>query len=107
MFNKNTLLKSAVTMVAAVVSVTGVQVAFSLYQSQRAGDRIEEKLTTLLPGLQITSIDCTIEAGVCEVVANDQVLYVSQSGRYAFAGSLLDLKTQTDLTRQRREASRW
>ncbi len=37
MFNKNTLLKSAVTMVAAVVSVTGVQVAFSLYQSQRQG----------------------------------------------------------------------
>ena len=103
MFNKKSLMKSAGTVVAVVITVTAAQAAFNAYQSQKAGDRIEEKLTTLLPGLQITSIDCTIEPGVCEVVANDQVLYVDQSGRYAFAGSLLDLKTQTDLTRQRRE----
>ena len=66
MFNKKSLMKSAGTVVAVVITVTAAQAAFNAYQSQKAGDRIEEKLTTLLPGLQITSIDCTIDTSFRE-----------------------------------------
>ncbi|WP_370371056.1 DsbC family protein [Henriciella pelagia] len=91
-------------LVAAVTGVLGF-VGGSLVSSldSASPDDIRASIGSVIPGANVTSVDCGVGGDVCEVLIEDTVLYVDRTGRYAFAGSMLDLHERIDLTAQRQE----
>ena len=59
-------------------------------------------LQTALNGVKPDSIAPTALPGVYEVVLGAQVLYLSEDGRFALQGDLLDLSSHANLTENRR-----
>lgn len=59
---------------------------------------IEERVRTMVPELETLAIAETPMPGVMEVQLNNEIVYMSESGRYLMQGRLIDLETQTDLT---------
>jgi thiol:disulfide interchange protein DsbC len=67
-----------------------------------AEDRLSKILTERLPGLQIESLRKLPQADLYEVVHNGRrIIYVDPNGEVALFGSLIDLKSRTNLTEQR------
>ena len=66
-------------------------------------DEIEARLRGVIPGASIDHIECQVGPDMCEVLIGDTILYVDRSGRYGFAGNLLDFDERVDMTEQRRE----
>ena len=64
---------------------------------------IEARLGSVIPGASIDNVDCGVGPDMCEVLIGDTILYVDRSGRYGFAGNLLDFEERVDLTERRRE----
>ena len=67
---------------------------------------LTERLNSLVPGQQPDSVKASPLAGLHEVVYGPQVLYVSDDGRYAVQGDIVDLDTRTNLTEQKRSGAR-
>lgn len=59
---------------------------------------IEERVRALVPEIETLAIAETPVPGVMEVQLNNEILYMSEDGRYLMQGRLVDLETQTDLT---------
>jgi len=60
--------------------------------------RIREALTRLAPTLQIDSIRPSAMAGMYEVIAAGEVMYLSEDGTFLLQGRLIDTRTRTDVT---------
>ena len=69
-------------------------------------DALRETIAQRLPGLVIESVSASPLTGVLEVTYDGGVLYVSDDGRYALTGSLVDLVTREDLTERVLSAKR-
>jgi thiol:disulfide interchange protein DsbC len=68
---------------------------------------IEEKFKKQFPQLTIEEITASPIEGVYQVVANGNVVYVTQDGRFLLAGDIYDLDdTQNNLTETARKKSR-
>lgn len=67
-----------------------------------AVEALTKKLKETMPGLPLTSVTATPVAGVYEVVAGPDVVYMTGDGRYMFQGVLVDFEQRKNLT----EASR-
>lgn len=65
-------------------------------------DNAPETIASAMHGTQIESTSPTVIDGLYEVVAGENVLYVDKTGRYLVVGSIYDLKTDTDLSAERR-----
>ncbi len=95
-------------LVAVGVAVGSFTAAF-LYNliSPAAAAADESEVTAYLaramPNASITGVECGVGPGVCEVHVGETILYVDHSGRYGFAGSLLDFEERVDLTARRRD----
>lgn len=59
---------------------------------------IEERVRALVPEVETLVIANSPIPGVMQVQLNNEILYMSESGRYLMQGRLIDLETQTDLT---------
>jgi thiol:disulfide interchange protein DsbC len=59
------------------------------------------QLETVLEGEKPDSVSPTDIPGLYEVVMKSQVLYLSQDGRFAIQGNLIDLKARSNLTQTR------
>jgi thiol:disulfide interchange protein DsbC len=59
---------------------------------------IEERVRALVPEIETLAIAETPVPGVMEVQLNNEILYMSEDGRYLLQGRLIDLDTQRDLT---------
>lgn len=59
---------------------------------------IEARIKEINPKAVITSIQPTPVAGLYEVMAEGQPVYLSEDGRYLFHGSLLDMAERVNLT---------
>ncbi len=83
-------------------SMTGVFAAIGLVQSvpATAADEsaIEERVRALVPEIETLAIAETPVPGMMEVQLNNEILYMSEDGRYLVQGRMIDLETQTDLT---------
>lgn len=58
-------------------------------------------LKTRLPKTEVTGVDCTRIAGLCEVTAKENLFYVDSSARYLIIGRVYDMETRQDLTAAR------
>jgi thiol:disulfide interchange protein DsbC len=61
-------------------------------------DRIRAALAARLPGMAIETVTASPIKGLYEVGYSGGVLYVSENGRYAVSGKLIDLETKENLT---------
>lgn len=68
-----------------------------------AETEIRHSLQSKFPNIgKLEGIVKTPYAGLYEIVVGDKVLYTDEAGQYLFDGSVIDTKTRTDLTEQRR-----
>jgi thiol:disulfide interchange protein DsbC len=72
----------------------------------KAQQEITKSLGTIFPGLSPDSISPSPMEGVSEVLIGPRLLYVSNDGKYLLQGSLIDLKTRTDISEERRNGIR-
>ncbi len=59
---------------------------------------LRNQLLQVFPGLPADAITRTPMDGVVQVIYGPNVIYLSDDGRYALQGSMIDLKTNTNLT---------
>lgn len=64
------------------------------------------RLTAVLGGEKPDSISPTAIPGLYEVIYKSEVFYISQDGRFAIQGDMLDLANRNNLTEHRRDAIR-
>ncbi|MEM7468278.1 MAG: DsbC family protein [Pseudomonadota bacterium] len=69
-------------------------------------DRLTKKLQVLLPDASVDSVTETGIPGLYELVVGASITYMSEDGRYAFNGSLIDINELRNLTDERRAAAR-
>ncbi|MGR6036085.1 MAG: DsbC family protein [Candidatus Nitrosoglobus sp.] len=69
-------------------------------------DAVRASLQRWVPGAQPQSIKPAPIPDLYEVVLEGQVFYLSQDGRYAMQGQLIDLATRTNLTEERLKTMR-
>ena len=67
---------------------------------------IRDALAQILPNFEINTISPSPMAGISEVQVGSRLFYVSNDGKYLFQGSLIDIKTRTDLSEERRKSIR-
>jgi thiol:disulfide interchange protein DsbC len=67
---------------------------------------VTEALNRLIPGTPPTSVRAGPAPGYFEVIYGPEVIYVSADGLYLMRGDLIDVKTQTNLTEERRLSAR-
>lgn len=83
-------------------TLTGIIVAagLSLTNVVQAADEdaIQARVQALVPEINSLAIAETPVPGVMEVQLNNEIIYMSEDGRYLMQGRLIDLETQTDLT---------
>ncbi len=60
--------------------------------------QIRKSLSDTLPKLEITAIADSPVPNVYQITANHKIFYTDATGRYLFAGNLIDLPTKTNLT---------
>lgn len=64
---------------------------------------IKKNLLERFPGADIVSVTKTAYSGLYEVVIDGQVVYADENAKYLFVGSVVDIKTRTNLTNERLE----
>ncbi len=68
--------------------------------SENVMEMLEQRLSAVLGGVPIKSITPSPVPGVYQAAFAGQVLYITADGRFVFAGDLIDLETQVNLTEQ-------
>lgn len=68
--------------------------------------RLTEQVRKLIPEAEDPVIRSTPVEGILEVVVDDQVLYITEGGRYIFAGDLLDVEQRRNLSETARGRGR-
>lgn len=63
--------------------------------------KIRQEIKKKLPGIEARSVTKTPFPGLYEVVAGNQLFYTDEKVNYLMVGSLIDVKSQTNLTEQR------
>lgn len=78
---------------------------FTLLSSAHAGENeIRKSLQSKFPGIgKIEHIVKTPYSGMYEVVIDDQLLYTDAQGEYLFEGSIIEAKSHSDLSGERRK----
>ncbi len=67
---------------------------------------VRESLQENFPAAAVSIIEPSPIAGVYEVTVNGEIIYITQDGRYALTGDLVDLDTQRNLTEAKLVAQR-
>ena len=96
---KNRILKLCLPLLA--VMIAGVAVAGDSSRSA-----IEKALQDISPGLKVDTIHASPIAGISEVQVGPRLFYITNDGKYLFQGNLIDIKTRTDISEERRNAIR-
>lgn len=104
-FSRSVILRSVLMgAVAASTTMTSVRLA----QADQATDEqtIRKNLAQYMTSLPIDSVTPTPIKGIYQITSKGQIAYVTADGHYLFAGSLLDLKNQINLTEKVRDTER-
>ncbi len=82
-------------------------IAFSLQAGAATPEaNARTAIKSLAPTLSIESVAPAAMPGYQEVMVGGQVVYVSNDGRYLVQGTVLDMRTKTDLTEARKVTAR-
>ena len=92
---------SLLAMAVAGYTITGYAIAESADHAA-----IQKSLQSLLPEFKADKITPSPINGISEVMIGPQLFYVTNDGKYLFQGSLIDIKTRTDISEERRKSAR-
>ena len=67
---------------------------------------IQKSLQSLMPEFKADKISPSPIKGISEVLIGPQLFYVTDDGKYLFQGSLIDIKSRTDISEERRKSIR-
>ena len=98
----NRLLLAVVFGSIALAACSAEQSASTAGKSAPSDATVRKALTTLAPKVKIDSLRPAPIAGMTEVTAAGQTVYVTNDGKYLVSGSIVEIATKRDLT----EASR-
>ena len=98
----NRLLLAVVFGTIALAGCSAEQSATTAGKSAPSDPTVRKALTTLAPKVKIDSLHPAPIAGMTEVTAAGQTVYVTNDGKYLVSGSIVEIATKRDLT----EASR-
>ncbi len=92
---------SLLAMVVAGYAITGYAIAES-------GDRavIVKAMKSIVPDFKADKISPSPIKGISEILIGPQLFYVTNDGKYLFQGSLIDIKSRTDISEERRKSIR-
>jgi len=65
-------------------------------------EQIRQRLSTMLPEVQVGSVKDAPLPGYYEIVIGTQVVYLSKNGRFLLLGEVIDAGSRTNLTKVRR-----
>jgi len=65
-------------------------------------EQIRQRLSTMLPEVQVGSVKDAPLPGYYEIVIGTQVVYLSKDGRFLLLGEVIDAGSRTNLTKARR-----
>ena len=95
------------------VAGLGLALVLTLYTGNAPADgsaerdaRLTEQVRKLIPEAEDPAIRSTPVEGIFEVAVDDQVLYITEGGRYIFAGDLLDVEKRRNLSETARGRGR-
>ncbi len=90
------------------MATSTLMASVSMARADQAGDEqtIRKELAQSMAQLPIDSVAPTPIKGIYQIVSKGQIAYVTADGRYLFAGNLLDLKNQVNLTEKVRDQER-
>lgn len=84
----------------------GMSIVNLSFAETNAKENITKSLGTVFPGVTPDSISPSPMAGVSEVLIGPRLMYISDDGKYLLQGSLIDMKTRTDISEERRNVIR-
>lgn len=87
---------------AAALGLAVSMAAMPQAWADAAGDALAVKLKAAMPGIPLTSVTPSPIAGIYEVVAGSDVIYMTADGKYMFQGVLVDFEARKNLTEARR-----
>lgn len=96
------ILASAIALAATLSPLSPLSTAWA----DAGADALTKKLKESMPGMPLSSVTPTPVAGIYEVVAGPDVVYMTADGRYMFQGVLLDFEQRKNLTEERRASLR-
>lgn len=86
---------------AYVVGASLIGLTVSSAAAPPAETSVALALKARLPKTEISRIDCTKAAGLCEVTAGTNLFYTDRTGRMLIIGRMYDMETRQDLTASR------
>ena len=90
------------------IAVSTVMASVQMARADQATDEqaIRKNLAQYMASLPIDSVTPTPIKGIYQILSKGQIAYVTADGNYLFAGNLLDLKNQVNLTEKVRDQER-
>lgn len=104
-FSRTLMLRS---LFLGVMATSTVLASVQLARADQATDEqaIRKNLAHTMASLPIDSVTPTPIKGIYQILSKGQIAYVTADGNYLFAGNLLDLKNQVNLTEKVRDKER-
>jgi thiol:disulfide interchange protein DsbC len=100
--------KRIIKLCLSLLAVAIAGYAITGYAIAESADRaaIQKSLQSLLPDFRADNISPSPIKGISEVIIGPQLFYVTNDGKYLFQGSLIDIKSRTDISEERRKTAR-
>lgn len=86
---------------ASVAVVAAGTWAFNASASNGSDAALIKRVEKQFPNTKVTGANCDTGLPLCEVIAGQNVFYVTKDARFAFVGAVLDLEKKRDLTDSR------
>jgi thiol:disulfide interchange protein DsbC len=96
-------LHARISAFAAAVLLAG---SFNLAAAEPDYDAVEAKLRTIVPMATTIALSETPVEGLLQAQINNDIVYVSNDGKYLVQGTLFDLDTRTNVTDQAKSSIR-
>ena len=91
----------------SLIGALALVAAGAVLAGSDAGSKITELLKSRLGGVEVSQPKPTPVPGIYQAEFGGKIAYLTEDGRYAFVGDLIDLKNQVNLSEQvRREVAR-
>ncbi|MHB9020413.1 MAG: DsbC family protein [Halothiobacillus sp.] len=96
----------SLTLGALAVSTLVISMQSALADQTADEQLIRKNLSQYMASLPIDTVAPTPIKGIYQIISKGQIAYVTADGTYLFAGNLLDLKNQVNLTEQIKDQQR-
>ncbi|MES2353146.1 MAG: DsbC family protein [Pseudomonadota bacterium] len=93
-----------ITRIATIVLLTSFPVFAQTNNDKASLEKVEAKLRALYSGTHIDRVTPSEVAGIYEVAMGKNIAYVDATGQYFLFGHLYDMRSQRDLTAERKES---